>query len=122
MKKLIWGTPEYKYVHNQLRSVRGPASESLCVDCDNWAKDWSYVDGVDPMDITLYVARCQSCHRKYDYSINGNHRAKLTEDQAREIRIKYANGATRKELALEYGVAQSTAANVALKIKYANVI
>lgn len=121
MKKLIWGTPKYKYVHNRLRSVRGLASDSKCVDCEDWAKDWSYIHGKDPMDIMGYVARCQSCHRKYDYSVEGNHRAKLTEDQVREIRFKYANGSTRKQLAIEYGIAQSTAANVALGIKYKNV-
>ena len=122
MKKLIWGTPEYKYVHNQLRLVRGLASECLCVDCKAKAEDWSYINGENPMLINSYAPRCKSCHRRYDYSVNGNHRAKLTEDQVREIRFKYSNGATRKQLAFEYGIAQSTAANVALKIKYANVV
>lgn len=118
---LVWGTPEYKRVHKDLLSRRGKAANQTCVDCASSAKDWSYVHDTDPTDVENYVPRCQSCHRKYDYGINGNHLAKLTDDQVREIRAKYRAGATRKELAVEYGIAPSTAANVALGIKYKNV-
>ena len=37
-----------------------------------------------------------------------NPTAKLTEDQVREIRAKYASGALQKSLAEEYGVTQRT--------------
>lgn len=121
-KPLVWGTPEYKSVHQKLFWKRGRASDQTCVDCKNSAQDWSYIHGTDPMNIENYDPRCKSCHRKYDYEANGNHTAKLTDDQVREIRRKYREGKTRKELAKEYGIAPSTAANVALEIKYKNVV
>jgi|JI10StandDraft_1071094.scaffolds.fasta_scaffold24942_9 hypothetical protein len=121
MNKLIWNTPEYKAIHQKLFWQRGRASDNQCTDCDDNAQDWSHRHDTDALDLINYDPRCKSCHRKYDYSKYGNHRAKLTDDQVREIRQKYSSGSTRKELSKEYGIAPSTAANVALGIKYKNV-
>lgn len=121
MKKLIWGTPEYKKVHREIQKNRGSASEHSCVDCNGPAKDWCHRFDTEPTNVLNYDPRCQSCHRKYDYKHYGNHTAKLSDDQVRSIREKYAKGYTRKEIASEYGIAESTAANVALGIKYKNV-
>jgi len=121
-KKLKWGTPEYKRIHRELSLYRGPASDHNCIDCKKDASQWSYNHGSDPLILENYFPRCEPCHRKYDFQVNGNHMAKLTDDQVREIRKRYHSGETRKELSKIFGVAPSTIANVALRIKYKNVV
>ena len=121
-KKLKWGSPQYKAIHKLIQTERGSASLNKCVDCGNDAENWSHIFDTDAENIFNYESRCEKCHRKYDFKHYGNHLAKLTDSQVREIRAKYKGGATRKQLADEYGIAPSTAANVALGIKYKSVV
>lgn len=74
--------PTYQRVHTRLAEERGPARDAgPCVNCGNRAQEWSY-DGTDlnPLqhakgwpystDLTCYVPRCISCHRKRDRRSN----------------------------------------------------
>lgn len=52
-----------------------------------------------------------------------HHRAKLTEPDVRDIRLRYADGGIRQsDLALEYGVPQSTISQIVLRKIWAHVI
>lgn len=61
----------YGAVHRRLAVELGPAKARSCHDCGKTAAQWSYNgprDGGLPYstDLSLYVARCFSCHRKFD--------------------------------------------------------
>jgi hypothetical protein len=47
--------------------------------------------------------------------------AKLTEEQVREIRRRYATGETQRSIAREYGVVQTTISRVVLRERWAHV-
>lgn len=70
----------YYAAHERVKRLRGPARTHRCVDCGEWARDWSLRNdavthlgvnkrgdtcrlSADPMD---YEPRCRSCHKKYD--------------------------------------------------------
>jgi hypothetical protein len=72
--------PGYAAAHLRVRRARGSASQHPCVDCGTPARDWSY-DGRDPDELVAvergyevrysvnpehYVARCLTCHVRYD--------------------------------------------------------
>mgnify|MGYP001596234233 FL=1 len=67
----------YKAAHLRVKALRGVASNHACVDCGGRAGDWSYTNDcprerISQMglayspDPTRYVARCRSCHKRYD--------------------------------------------------------
>jgi hypothetical protein len=73
----------YIRVHRDLFVVRGRASQKVCVDCGDRAREWSYNNGgVDEvsvyipgwipqrysMDLEQYDPRCHACHVKFDVS------------------------------------------------------
>lgn len=69
--------PSYNAAHTRIYVTRGRASEHPCVDCDQQAKDWSYLgdcnrERTDSKGRTyspnpdMYAARCRKCHRSYD--------------------------------------------------------
>lgn len=74
-----WVGEDVTYVgaHCRVKRIHGPASDHLCVDCGQPARDWSY-DHSDPNeklsreglsyspDPAHYEARCKSCHRIFD--------------------------------------------------------
>ncbi len=68
----------YTAAHDRVRKLYGSASQYFCVDCLDWARDWSLQTdsprvrrdadsglllSPDPDD---YVPRCKSCHCRYD--------------------------------------------------------
>lgn len=66
----------YGAMHCRLRTDRGRAADYLCIDCGEWAAQWSY-DHADPdglMDGSLpyslksshYDPRCVPCHKLFD--------------------------------------------------------
>lgn len=72
---------EYKAAHDRVRAAKGKASTHSCGDCGRQAEDWSYNGGCPrertsnakgyegtrySPDPDYYVARCKSCHMKYD--------------------------------------------------------
>lgn len=73
-----WRLPVVRYytAHQRLASDRGKASGYRCIDCGEWAAQWSY-DHADPdglMDGDLpyslksshYDPRCVPCHKLFD--------------------------------------------------------
>ena len=127
------GTSEYIAIHDRVRQMRGSANSYTCVDCSDPALDWAHITGTDQSDPTNYEPRCRSCHMRYDWATgarvmdddqrqmrqeimqrvryepvgvaNGN--AKLTDDDVREIRFRYAaGGVSQSALGQEYGVTQ----------------
>lgn len=67
----------YTAAHLRVRMVLGPARLRSCVDCGEAAVQWSY-DNADPRemigragcryshDLGHYVARCRTCHIRFD--------------------------------------------------------
>jgi DNA-directed RNA polymerase subunit RPC12/RpoP len=76
-----WTGPQASYtaVHARLRNTRGPARNYSCVTCGKTAKQWSYdhaapdeqtgPDGAWSADLSHYVPRCVSCHKKFDLAV-----------------------------------------------------
>lgn len=72
---------KYAAAHIRVQRVKGRAADHPCVDCQQPARDWSYVGG-DPeertemvkgsprrysLDPERYVPRCRSCHLSLDF-------------------------------------------------------
>lgn len=72
----------YAAMHHRLTRTRGKPNQSPCVDCGNTADEWSYTgnapdERIDEsralpysLDMSRYVPRCMSCHRKLDLNRN----------------------------------------------------
>lgn len=71
--------PSWDAVHKRLSREIGSATESVCVDCQGPAQEWSYTYAADAdelidtrlrlaysLDLTHYVPRCVRCHRRFD--------------------------------------------------------
>lgn len=66
----------YLGAHQRVRYHRGRAKDRACVDCGKTAAHWSYNRacpnekqsdlGPYSTDITQYVPRCVSCHKRFD--------------------------------------------------------
>lgn len=108
----------YAYAHDRVRGEKGPARDHACVDCGGQAAEWSY-DGLDPDELVdpggrrysfnpgRYQPRCYDCHATFDGHFGGgNGRAKLTDEQCREIKLRLSAGAIQQELADHFGVTQ----------------
>lgn len=74
----------YKAAHERVTAARGPVSAQRCADCTIPAEEWSYVGGCPrerassekrsegcaySPNSERYVARCKSCHRRYDAAL-----------------------------------------------------
>lgn len=114
----------YSTAHSRVRRKYGRASEYICENCDNDARDWAWIHGQDRGDPDSYMPLCKSCHSKYDgFNRNAlgairseetrrlmgakgsqNVHAILNEDAVLVIRCKASCGATNRQLADEYGV------------------
>ena len=120
----------YSAAHRRVTRERGSARLLLCVDCGRQAADWSYTNE-DPdalievggthagmpysTNTAYYVPRCKSCHKIFDRlnspapllgeRVPGH---KLTADQVRNIRARYAaGGVTLASLGMEHGVSKN---------------
>lgn len=111
---------EYNRQHYAVRTRRGDPYNHDCVDCGKPAWEWSYVNG-DRNDVNNYVARCNSCHSKHDYTeerrakVQGENspKAKLTSPQVLEIRRLHATGLfSQAEIAREYSMSPITIGNI----------
>lgn len=97
--------------HERVRTARGRVQDYECF-CGSQADDWANLTG-DYGDVGDFAPMCRSCHRRFDFAKaffeNPSARAKkLTEDQVREIRSRYAGGGvTYKSLGMEYGVTKT---------------
>jgi len=87
----------------------------VCDECDMTAKtQYAVIHGRKySRKRDDYRELCASCHAAYDYDLRHkpgekNGCAKLTEDDVREIRRRYAGGETQAALGREYGVGQTT--------------
>lgn len=58
---------EYVQFHKRITRERGKASLLFC-DCGKQARDWSHIHGTEVRDVENYVAKCRSCHKKYDFT------------------------------------------------------
>lgn len=84
----------YVAAHGRVKSLHGPASRHLCVDCLNPAEDWSY-DHEDldercdvrgrpySMDPLHYSPRCRTCHKSFD-SVANRAGSEIATEGARE--------------------------------------
>ena len=65
--------------HSRVKKLKGKASNYICVGdganvCNEQAHDWSNVDHKYSLDPDDYLPRCVSCHRKYDFKHNHQHK------------------------------------------------
>ncbi len=127
----------HENMHQRIRYHRGRASTFDCVDCGRPARHWSYNHGCadEVLDearglvlcphIEHYSPRCVPCHIAYDGNDRSgeNHaRAKLTEEDVREIRRMYSIGErSQQSIADEYGVAQHTVSKLLRRKTWAHV-
>ena len=108
------GEEHYWAIHAWLRKY--PKS-GICVDCKGERKtDWANISGEYLRDIVDYKELCRSCHNVFDG------RAKLTEDEVRQIRAEYI---PRKmgfiRLGNKYGVSRVTVENIIKGKKWARI-
>lgn len=97
----------------QLRIYRllGPADRcnNGCTSAKRY--EWVCVKEAAPADPSSYVPLCRRCSTEHhNRSGEGHANAKLTDQQAAEIRARYAKGKrpTQSDLAREYGVSTAT--------------
>jgi hypothetical protein len=114
--------PSYDVWHKRVRKARGPASEYACVDCDEPADDWSTADPASDDVRVRFQPRCRKCHRCYDGAVGeGNPRAKLTDENVRELRERRAEGVTYRQLAAEFGISDVSACAAVNRKTWAHV-
>lgn len=120
-----WKESGASYVahHNRVLHARGKADHCELraeAGCRSRKYEWAHTHGTAPGDPANYRALCKSCHQIYDGQVGESHAsAKLTFQQAQEIRARYAYGViTQAALAAEYGVEQTTISNVVLNRHY----
>jgi hypothetical protein len=91
--------------HSRVWRVHGPASDYGCYnrqlglrDCTSTTYEWSKLHGADGLDPLDYYSLCKQCHNRYDGLGPGvfrpstwgskHFRAKLSDDDVREIRSR----------------------------------
>lgn len=90
--------------------------------CEVGRYEWVCRKGADPLDLASYFSLCRKCSVKYYGQDGAGHaNAKLTPEQAAEIRARYVPGQkpTQPELAAEYGVSQGTISLIIRGERYA---
>jgi hypothetical protein len=110
-----------KALLQRVRRVRGAADhcENGCVIAGRF--EWVLARGADPEDVWSYLALCRSCSTAFHgLTASGHANAKLTTEQAEEIRARYVRGQspTQTELAAEYGVTQAVISSIIRGEKY----
>jgi len=96
------------YVHRLLMMVWGPPQP-------RWAQCIRHVDG-NPANCDLdNLAWATFAENEADKAVHGTRRARLSPDQVRAIRARYAAGDNMSAVAREHGVAQQTASDIAMR-------
>ena len=103
----------YSAMHKRVVRTRGAADHCELREtagCRSLTFQWAWIHGTDPGDVQNYRQLCRTCHVAYDEQAGaGNVRAKLTDEQAAEIRRLYVPRVrTLKSLADEFGVSIPT--------------
>ncbi len=113
----------------QQRVYRAKGSASACANretasCASERYEWVLIPGADPGKMESYVSLCAACR----IAVHGNHggghpRARLTSEQADEIRLrKTAGGITQTALAAEYGVSVATISEIVRGVSYRTAV
>jgi hypothetical protein len=96
----------------KLRVQRALGKAGSCANgCTAVRYEWVPRHDADPTDIASYFSLCRRCSVAYYGQDGAGHaNARLTDEQAAEIRARYVKGQkpTQTDLAREYGVAQGT--------------
>lgn len=114
---------KYQALHMRVIRARGRADHCEWRDergCASRKYEWAHLHGTDPGDVQNYVSLCKSCHQWYDGQQGAGHaNAKLTREQAAEIRAQYAAGTVSQEtLAAAYGIDQTSVSKIVLGRTY----
>jgi hypothetical protein len=120
-----WKGSEAKYqaLHNRVMRARGRAGHCerrAEVGCKSLTYEWAHIHDTDPGDPSNYVSLCKTCHQRYDKQTGADHaRAKLTAENAAEIRHRYAaGGISQQALADEFLVGQTVISRIVLGNAY----
>jgi len=63
------GELDYFNLHSLVKKVRGKATGYGCTFCNDFAKQWSQIHGLDGSDVWHYRPLCYSCHGVYDGTV-----------------------------------------------------
>ncbi len=114
-----WKGDDATFGAMRLRVYRARGSATHCVNresggCTSERYEWAHMPGTDPADPGNWVSLCASCRMGVrGYTGGGHFNAKLTDEQAAEIRSRYASSSvTQTDLAAEYGVSLAAVSNV----------
>jgi hypothetical protein len=113
----------YQAMHHRIVTARGRARHCelrASAGCSSITYEWAHIHGTDRGDPQNYWSLCKSCHIKYDNQRGGgNVRARLSDEQAAEIRGIYAARHLKQNaLAGLYGVSPSTISKIVRGISY----
>jgi Recombination endonuclease VII len=119
-----WKGDEASRKAMRLRAYRVLGSADRCVnDCSGAGRyEWVLAKDGNPADPAAYIPMCRRCSTAYSGNMGAGHpTAKLTAEQAAEIRARYMPGRapTQPDLAREYGVSQATISLILRGERYA---
>lgn len=113
----------------RLRVYRAKGSASECSNreiagCVSERYEWVLTPGADLADLDSYVPLCASCRiALYGRQGGGHAKARLTDEQASEVRDRHASGAfTQTALAGQYGVSQATISEIVRGVSYRTAV
>lgn len=112
-------------IHSRIWRAKGKPSGCAhreTAECTSERYEWTLVRDAKPTDPDSYISLCKPCRLAYIGHTGGGHaRAKLTDEQAAEIRQRYAGGMRQVALAAEYGVSQAVVSEVVRGKSYKTV-
>lgn len=100
----IKAVPGYMAMHEWVRKHH--PKTGICVGCGPApSTEYALIHGHEySRDVNDYQEMCHRCHVRYDYAGRGGARNRLTEEDVREIRRRWAAGETPVQLGRIYGV------------------
>jgi hypothetical protein len=120
-----WKGEEAGYTGKRLRIWRALGSADHCANrevagCTSAKYEWTLPPGAEAGKPENYRSLCASCRRQLQGLVGGGHpNAKLTDEQAAEVRRLYATGMrTQKSLADQFGVSQPMISTVIRRTTY----
>lgn len=106
-----WSAPRgYSSNHQRVYRNRGAARDYPCAhNCGRQATQWAYQHDTDATEPANYAPLCRSCHAKYDGAVPPSRtgvkpaNARLSDEQAEDIRRLVASGVSQADVARQYG-------------------
>ena len=113
----------YQALHHRILAARGKADHCEWREqtgCKSRKYEWAHIHGTGAGNPENYISLCKTCHASYDEQIGSGHaNAKVTDEQVRAIRERYAaGGISQQALGALFGVHQGTISKIVLGKTY----